>query len=515
MSTSKLRRSKAYRPRPEALEGRQLLSSVVRGVDVDGDTYTLSLVGPGVLRVLNQPGSDGTRVPIGQPGLIDSITVLGTNPGRSRLVGVVEPGPEGDGKVFFQNLNELPSNIPQAVDGVGIGMLAIDMPDFWLGDTSPAPGGGQNAGAINVPGGVVTLNFGGVDTTAFGRSTNGQADQFTVTLGLPNRIGTSVIVDQIITANETDASGSEVQDTVRINVSGRINVFQANSIEGDETLDLADTFGRFEGDNPGGTTIVSQASGTAFGQGLTGAIGRFRIGGDATNLTVRVQGQQDGRLTNFSIGGETNKVTLDVPVLIRNAQFGLGMDTVSINTNDMQSLSANRGAVGSSMIIGRNAGRLTFGGDIFNTRVLAGYLTDPSGTPVAQAGGQMTVLAAGLVFDSIFAASVEPVDGIFGNADDLVQPQGFINAKVEGLIDNSTNPEVDPITSFDQAFFAARVRLESGPVVPPGAPAPPFRPAPGPGRTPGVRGLSGGFPAPTFEFVRRNNRRLNPVAPNG
>ena len=49
----------------------------------------------------------------------------------------------------------------------------------------------------------------------------------------------------------------------------------------------------------------------------------------------------------------------------------------------------------------------------------------------------MNVLVAGDVTDSIFAASVQPFDGEFGTADDLLLPQGQITAKVEGMIDNT------------------------------------------------------------------------------
>ena len=139
MSTSKRRRSLIRRPGHEALEARQLLSGVVHGVDVDGDTWTLSLIGPGAIQVINQPGSDGTTpVPLGQPGLINTITLQGTNPARTRLVGAVTKSATGDGKVFFDNLSDL-TTIDLTSSRVDLpGMLAVDMPDFWLGDTNPS-----------------------------------------------------------------------------------------------------------------------------------------------------------------------------------------------------------------------------------------------------------------------------------------------------------------------------------------------------------------------------------------
>lgn len=517
MSTSKRRRSLNCRPGAESLEGRQLLSTILRGVDVDGDTWTLQLVGPGAVQVVNQPGSDGvTPVPLGQRGLIDTITFQGTNPAASRLIGAVQQAPGGDGRVFFENLVSPASSPPGP--GIGVGILAIDMPDFWLGDTSPGDTA-QVQGTISIPDGVATLNFGGVDTTAFfgtdpaqSLPQNNRSDRFTVTLGLPARVGTSIVLDRVVTANQEGAGedGQDTQDTVTFNVSGRLNVFQANSIEGDPTLDLGDA-GIFQGDNVGGTTIIAAAPQVAGSQVATGAIGRFRIGGNATNLTVQVSGLE-ARLTNFFIGGETNKVSIAALEGVRTALFGLGMDTVAIEAGQIEQLSANRGAVSSSVLVGENAGSMAFGGDVLNSTVLAGY-SPASGTaavPTAQGGGQMTVRVAGDVFDSIFAASVQPLGGVFGNPDDLVIPSGYINAKVEGLIDNSLNPSVAP-TAADQAFFAERVRLERGPVVPPGAPGGPYRPRLGPGRTPGVQGLSGGPPSHDFRAVRLLNARRNPV----
>lgn len=511
MSTSKRRRSLSCRPGPEVLEGRQLLSNVFRGVDIDGDIWTLRLTGPGALRVTNQPGAGGvTPVPIGQPGLIDTITIQGANPSQTRLIGTVQQAPGGDGRVFFENLVSPPSEAPGP--GIGVGILAIDMPDFWLGDTSPGDTE-QVQGRIEIPDGVVTLNFGGVDTTAnFGidPTQDGQSSRYTVNLGLPNRVGTSIILDRVITANQaaTTPDGQGTQDTVAFNVSGRLNVFQANAIEGDPTLNLGET-GAFDGNNVGGTTIISQPPQVGgFGQVATGAIGRFRIGGNATNLSVQVAGAE-ARLTNFFIGGETNKVSVSAQTGVRTALFGLGMDTVAIQAGEIEQLKANRGAIASSILVLENAGTLNFGGDVINTNVLAGYTPGTGAFPTAQAGGLMTVLAAGDVFDSVFAASVQPFEGVFGGPNELVLPTGYINAKVEGLIDNSLNPQVDP-EDFDQAFFAGRVRLEKGPVVPPAAPGAPFRPRLGPGRTPGVEGLSGGPASPTFRFVQRQNARQAP-----
>lgn len=494
MSTPNRRhRTPQYRPTQEVLEGRQLLASVVQGVDTDGDTYTLKLFGPGDLAVVNQ-----NQVPLGQAALIKSITIGGANPGATKLVGVVNKSATGDGKVFFQSLSETPSESNTL--GVGVGTYSVDMPNFWLGATNPAA---TTPGSIEFADGIVSLRFGGVDTTAFGINTNGKSDAFNINLGLPTRIGTSVIIDKSISSSETGAT-STFQNTVNFNVEGRINLFQANSIEGNETLDLGTT-GRFTGDTVAaeGTTVRSlTGTTTRLGQ-ITGFIGRVRVGGNATHLIVSVTPATatDGGITDLFIGGETNQVTIDGGSGLRNAQFGLGMDTVAINSEHIQSLSANRGAVSSTITTRRDAGLLTFGGDVQNTQVLAGYTTDSDGNDVAQELGRMTVLIAGDVTDSLFAASVNPnEDQVFGSADDLMGILGRIDAKVEGTIDNSLNPDVD-FNSADQAFFARRVELAKGPITPPAAPQGPYHVTKALPRTP-VAGLGGGPKGPAYKFVQ-------------
>ena len=54
-------RSRALRPSAEGLEGRQLLSATVSGIDTAGDHWTLTLSGQGTLQVVKQ--NDATRQP--------------------------------------------------------------------------------------------------------------------------------------------------------------------------------------------------------------------------------------------------------------------------------------------------------------------------------------------------------------------------------------------------------------------------------------------------------------------
>ena len=73
---------------------------------------------------------------LNSPTEINQIIVGGTDPLHSRLVGRVTKGPNGDGQVFFQNLTELTSR--SDILGAGNGLLAINMPNFLLGNTTPA-----------------------------------------------------------------------------------------------------------------------------------------------------------------------------------------------------------------------------------------------------------------------------------------------------------------------------------------------------------------------------------------
>ncbi len=120
MSTRKpTTRNRALRPTTESLEDRQLLSGVVSGTDIDGDQWVLQLIGPGSLVVAKQPGADGTPAPLNSQTQIKSITIGGLDPQKSRLVGQVTKGTNGDGKVFFQQLDELPSKSQQLSGATG------------------------------------------------------------------------------------------------------------------------------------------------------------------------------------------------------------------------------------------------------------------------------------------------------------------------------------------------------------------------------------------------------------
>jgi len=547
----------------EILETRQLLSSVnsavpkgsptrpatavVNGTDPNGAQWTLRLYGPGALNVVGTAGDVFTRKTQTLTESIDTITVAGAISTETRLVGKVYPNPSNaNDRVYFENLIVTPTGELGKIDLLQVsnfrtqqnGILAIDMPHFYLAHTditkpttaSQIHTSAMSAGLIYIPQGVNTLRFGGVDVNytppgGVALNTTSQSNEFQINLGLPIIQGTSIIVNTVNSnaqANST-STAAPFQDYATFLVTGRLNLFQANQIDGNTTSGLVPTqlvnSKSTTGNSPGGTFVISQGGPT------TGQIGDVRIGGSATNFTTFVtedalnvaapEGQLDAKIANFYIGGQTQNVLLVAPSGSRNISFGLGMDNVTISSLAISSLRANRDALNSNVTVSRSIGNMLIGGDVQNTNVNVGesqslftfansppaslfasgsgvFFGEPPPTvvnpetnpltaqtePIAQNGGTMQVRIAGSVIDSIFSASVQPnptnlTSNGFGSNQDLILPRGVINAKVEGNISNSSNSLVDS-SSTARAFFARTVHLTHGPVIPPIVPYQPL-----------------------------------------
>jgi hypothetical protein len=546
---------RSLRPIAENLETRQLLTifagsstltQVVKGTDPDGAQWTLRLYGPGAMSVVGTQGDtfDSTTQNLAES--IMTITVAGSISTETRLVATVKPSSSGDANVYFEKLNVTDTGELGKIDigqvsnfrSVQNGIYAIDMPSFYLAHTeTTAPStpslihtNAMSAGQIDIPQGVNTLRFGGVDVDYFpsggkALNTTSQSNEFQISLGLPIVVGTSIIVNSVNSdaeANSTTAS-SPFQDYATFLVTGRLNLFQANTITGNTTAGLVAS--QFPNQTtpststPGGTYLISQ------GGPSTGAIGTVRVGGAATNFTTFVtedplnvaaaEGQLDAKIANFYIGGQTNNVLLVAPSGSRNISFGLGMDNVTINSLAIKSLTANRDAIDSNVTVSRSIGNLVIGGDVQNTNVNVGEaqslftfanfppavageaghgvffgalpptVANPQQNPItgnfepiAQNGGTLNARIAGSITNSLFTASVDgnPSQAFsesFGSTSgNLVLPRGVINAKVEGTINNSSNTLV---TDPDKAFFARTVHRSHGPVIPPKVPYAPFK----------------------------------------
>ncbi len=510
-------RSRAIRPSAECLEGRQLLSGTVSGMNTAGDQWTLTVLGKGKVQVLKQNDSTGSPAALNSATEIRSIILSGTDPTSTRLVETVKPAAGSSGRIYFQNLTEQPNRSDRT--GNNLGVLAINIPDFYLANTEAAPSTtatGPRA-TITIPDGINSLRFGGADTTvsfATGAgvplSQNGVSDQFLIRLGVPIANGTDIIVNTITSSGQAavPATGttptSPTQDSVVFQTSGRINLFQANAINGNTQLPPASA------GFTGGTIVASLPDPTS---GLTGQIGFVRVGGNATNFSVVTNSQ----IADFYVGGETSNIALLAPTSIRNLHFGRGVDSTTILTHQIENIQANRGMLNSRIVTERSIGNSTFGGDVVNSTVLAGYLQGLSGvvttiennelqlgqffqqavtfpTPTAQAGGLITTNISGDVTNSVFAASDNPISQVtspttqtFGNPADAFLPVGRILARVEGSISNTTATPLMPNT----AFYAKNVNLTRGPVAPPNVTEPPL---PKPATPVTLRGIPRVFP---------------------
>ncbi len=524
MATNKPQsRSRAIRPSAECLEGRRLLSGTVSGMNTAGDQWTLTVLGKGKVQVIKQNDSTGNPAALNSATEIRSIILSGTDPTSTRLVETVKPAAGSPGRIYFQNLTEQPNRSDRT--GNNLGVLAINIPDFYLANTSAAPPNANTtppaspttpAASITIPDGIESLRFGGADTTVsfatgsgVALSQNNNSDQFLIRLGVPIANGTDIIVNTITSngqaaAASTTTPNSPTQDSVVFQVSGRLNLFQANSINGNTAV--APTAAGFTG----GTIVASLPDPTS---GLTGQIGFIRVGGNATNFSVLTNSQ----IANFYVGGETNNVSVLAPTSIRNLYFGRGLDSTTILTHQIEDIQANRGMLNSRIVTERLIGNSTFGGDVVNSTVLAGYLEGLAGvistietnetqlgqffqqavtlpTPTAQAGGLITTNIAGDVTNSVIAASDNPISQVnspttqtFGNPQDAFLPIGRILARVEGSIDNSTVTPMMPST----AFYAKNVNLTRGPVAPPNVTEPPL---PRPATPVTLRGIPRVFP---------------------
>lgn len=522
-------RSRAFRPGAVTLERRELLSGVVSGTDIDGDLWSLRLIGTGSISVLKQVDTNGDPSPLDSQTEISTITIGGTDPINSRVVGTVQKGTSGDGKVFFQEMIGLEAQ-SQQFSGVGLGTVSIDMPDFWLGNTTPSTATGT-PGPIRIalPDGTASLRFGGVDRlhNLPAATSTTQSNDAVIALGLPIFGGSRIIIDKAIsTSQEVPATTPGGQTTtaqlgVNFVVSGRLQLFQANEIQGDATTPPGQ-YGTLNTNatGAGGTNVIATIAGsqpyfpsdiTGFKGGAGGQIGFVRVGGNATNFMTVVEdptGLSSDKISDFYVGGETNNVMLIAPGGSRNVTFGKGMDNVEIRSHVINTLKANRGAVNSNVVVTRQLSKADFGGDVTDTRVLSGYVQNfntivntvtgqsnsifGGGTPAppalpdnAQPFGGMIVHVAGDITNSAFAASVEPFQGQFGGSNQLVLPSGEINAKVEGRINNAVSSPDSP----DTAFFAEHAKVIQGPVAPPKVPEAPFA-VRTPTSVPGIHDLS-------------------------
>ena len=245
-------------------------------------------------------------------------------------------------------------------------------------------------------------------------------------------------------------------------VNGRINLFQANEIDGTTgtaRMELHWCRRNSPPPRPSRKPASCQAeptwSPTWAEDVTTGQIGDIRIGGNATNFTafaletdiftspLPVDPVTGPQVSNFFIGGQTDNVILVAPSGSRNVFFGQGMDNVFINTEFIQNLQANRGAVGSAVTVKRNIGNMVMGGDVINTVIQSGYdqnLSAVANTQGSPAGGVFNGEAPPTIINRISNAAFNQA-----TFSPLAHGGGAIHGRIAGNVTNSIiSVSVDP-----------------------------------------------------------------------
>ena len=257
-------------------------------------------------------------------------------------------------------------------------------------------------------------------------------------------------------------------------VAGRIDLFEANEIDGNTTYAPASQ------SFTGGTILGSFADPLS---GITGEIGFVRIGGNATNFSVTTNNTDLERLTCTSAARPTTS-TISPPAARVTSTSARVRRTSTILTHSIENLYANRDANLNSTIVTTSEppDRRQHGlrrrcvqhddplrlqsrnlATAASTEVADAIPGRPAGPPTsprrhhasdgpcrratAQANGMITAFIAGNVTNSVFAASdstdlADPrrLDQPESSASPATRscPLGGSSRRVEGAIDNST-----------------------------------------------------------------------------
>ncbi len=249
-------------PSPRACR-RRPATAVVRGMDPDGAQWTMRLYGPGALNVVGVDGDVFTRA---------DWHLAGIDRHDHRRGGDHDLDPPGRPRFIPTRRQECQGLLPEldrhadwraGQDRRGAGR-AISGPSRTASSPSTCPISiwhiPRRANRASrrkstrprcrpaksiIPQGVLTLRFGGVDvdyTPAGGTPLNqtGQSNEFQISLGLPVVQGTSIIVNTVNSDGEANSPRAQpaFQDYATFLVTGRLNLFQANKIDGNTTAGL-------------------------------------------------------------------------------------------------------------------------------------------------------------------------------------------------------------------------------------------------------------------------------------
>ena len=280
----------------------------ITGQNRQGDTYTLSVHGPGSLIVTDATPNDGSL-----DDDINTIQIIGSNPHTTYVTGQVSATARPivnaeTGIIFFNHL------IAQN------GVHSIILNGFSLTNTVPAATG-QPLGVgpeIYLPGGVNTLSFHDIlHVTDLAGNGNGSDQAAEIIIGdptTPNKQSTTIILDHIYntvidsTQTSQDGLGPRTDASVIIQVNGNLR-----------TLDI------------GSATAQTITGGISFNFPLVDVTGRTSVQAISAGH-IRVSGS--ARNSTFSRSATPFKGGFSGLTHLKSATFGGTADAVGVDVSN-------------------------------------------------------------------------------------------------------------------------------------------------------------------------------------
>lgn len=297
----------------------------VSGRDRNGNTYTITVYGPGQVIVSDVTPTDGVL-----DDDIATIQLIGTNPNTTHVIGQVVAS---NSTLTSQSLPL--DSLQQTVSASGqvlfnqliaqTGVASITLNGFVLTQTITPANGVPNSGTgIFLPGGARNLSFSGIDGL-FDQSTS--PAPIDITIGDPNnplRFKPNIRIDTITntvfnSTSSVPSVGPQTTPTIDLLVNGTIHNLQLGSVTQSAELGAEQFFFPIVGST--GRTAVQ-----------TKGIDNLTVSGDAVNFTVSQTVQPFAtplsavsHINSAIFGGNADALALDVSGRIGFLEFARGL----------------------------------------------------------------------------------------------------------------------------------------------------------------------------------------------
>ena len=324
---------------------------LVTGTDLQGDLWTITVHGPGKVIVTDTTPNNGTL-----HGDINTIQLVGTNPKKTYVTGLVQASPEQQTQsVLTTGLNEINFTLPQFVNSLPSGTVLFNQLLATSGVKSIELNGfilsNQVSPAVTTPTGVFL--YGGVKTLSFqdiraGINTTTNPTPFQIVIGNPNTpltVAPSIYLNSISNLVYTSSESTSIPTTpvtspsVQLIVNGVLKNFDVVSAS-QGNLQNFNLIPPLSTSNSTENTPVT--AGYQFWYpvvGTTGrtaiqaaAVGKIHVRGSAVNLTVSKTSQPFtsansgvAYLHKAVFGGTADGVGIDVNGPIHKLVFKRGL----------------------------------------------------------------------------------------------------------------------------------------------------------------------------------------------